>query len=89
MTRNSPSCHAIKIRLVAAFALLLLAAPGQAQIANLLSPKPKSEAVKPAETPAAVDPRAEAEKHLAEARRLQEAGRIESCLLYTSPSPRD
>ena len=76
--RNPPSCRPIKIRLVAAFALLLLAGPGQAQIANLLSPKPKSEAVKPAEPPAAVDPKAEAEKHLAEARRLQEAGRIES-----------
>ena len=40
--------------------------------------RPKSEAVKPAEAPAAVDPRAEAEKQLAEARRQQETGRIES-----------
>ncbi len=66
------------IRLLAVLALLLLAGPGQAQIANLFSAKPKSEAAKPAQAPAAVDPRAEAEKHLAEAQRQQEAGRIES-----------
>ena len=66
------------IRLLAVLALLLLAGPGQAQISNLLSAKPKSETVKPAEAPAAVDPRTEAEKHLAEAQRQQEAGRIES-----------
>jgi len=59
-------------------ALLLPAGPGQAQITNPFSAKPKSEAVKPAEAPAAADPRAEAEKYLAEARRQQEAGRIES-----------
>ena len=75
---HSSACCPNKIARVAALALLLLAGPGQAQIPNLLSAKPKSEAVKPAEAPAAVDPRAEAEKHLAEARRLQEAGRIES-----------
>ena len=59
-------------------ALLLLAGPGQAQIANLFSAKPKSETAKPAQAPVAVDPRAEAEKQLAEARRQQEAGRIEN-----------
>ncbi|MER2507047.1 MAG: mechanosensitive ion channel domain-containing protein [Azonexus sp.] len=72
------ACRPNKIARVAALALLLLAGPGQAQIANLLSAKPKSEAVKPAEAPAAVDPRTEAEKQLAEARRQQEAGRVES-----------
>jgi len=76
--RNSPSRRPLRICLVTACALLLLAGPGQAQIANLLPVKPKSAAVKPAEAPAAVDPRAEAEKLLAEARRLQEAGQIES-----------
>lgn len=75
---HTTACRPNKIARVAALALLLLAGPGQAQIPNLLSAKPKSEAVKPAEAPAAVDPRAEAEKHLAEARRQQEAGRIES-----------
>ena len=72
------ACRPNKIARVAALALLLLAGPGQAQIANLLSAKPKSEAVKPAEAPATVDPRTEAEKQLAEARRQQEAGRVES-----------
>ncbi|MBL8420218.1 MAG: mechanosensitive ion channel [Dechloromonas sp.] len=72
------ACRPNKIARVAALALLLLAGPGQAQIANLLSAKPKSEAVKAAEAPAAVNPRTEAEKQLAEARRQQEAGRIES-----------
>ena len=78
VTPDPPACRPLKIRLLATLALLLLAGPGQAQISNLLSAKPKSEAVKPAEALAAVDPRAEAEKQLAEARRLQEAGRIES-----------
>jgi hypothetical protein len=78
VTPDSPVCRPIKIRLLATLALLLLAGPGQAQISNLLSAKPKSETVKPAEAPAAVDPRTEAEKQLAEARRQQEAGRIES-----------
>lgn len=78
MTADSLSRHTRGIRLLAVLALLLLAGPGQAQIPNLLSAKPKSEAVKPAEAPAAVDPRADAEKHLAEARKQQEAGRIES-----------
>jgi small-conductance mechanosensitive channel len=78
VTPDSLSRRSRGIRLFAALALILLAAPGQAQIPNLLSAKPKSEAVKPAEAPAAVDPRADAEKHLAEARKQQEAGRIES-----------
>jgi len=78
VTADSLSRHTRGIRLLAVLALLLLAGPGQAQIPNLLSAKPKSEAVKPAEAPAAVDPRADAEKHLAEARKQQEAGRIES-----------
>ena len=78
MTPDSPVCRPLKIRLFVTLALLLLAGPGQAQISNLLSAKPKSETVKPAEAPAAVDPRTEAEKQLAEARRQQEAGRIES-----------
>jgi len=64
--------------LLAAVSLMILAAPGQAQIPSLLPSKPKSETVKPAEAPAAVDLRTEAEKQLAEARRQQEAGRIES-----------
>ncbi len=78
MTPDSLYRRSRGIRLFAALALLLLAGPGQAQIPNLLSAKPKSEAVKSAEAPAAVDPRADAEKHLAEARKQQEAGRIES-----------
>ena len=64
--------------LLAAASLMILAVPGQAQIPNLLPSKPKSETVKPAEAPAAVDLRTEAEKQLAEARRQQEAGRIEN-----------
>jgi small-conductance mechanosensitive channel len=68
----------LTIHLLAILALLLLAGPGQAQIGNLLSAKPTTEAAKPAAAPAAVDPRSEAERHLAEARRQQEAGRIES-----------
>ncbi len=84
MTPDSPVCRPLKIRLFVTLALLLLAGPGQAQISNLLSAKPKSETVKPAEAPAAVDPRTEAEKQLAEARRQQEAGRIES---GTAPKP--
>lgn len=68
----------LKIRLLITLALLLLAGPGQAQIANFLTTKPKIEAAKGADAPAPVDPRAEAEKQLAEARGQQEAGRRES-----------
>jgi len=64
--------------LLAAAILLVLAAPGQAQIPGQLSSKVRNEAVKPVAAPVAVDRRNEAEKQLAEARRLQEAGRIES-----------
>ena len=78
VTTGHPSRCDIKRHLLAVLALLLLAGPGQAQIANLFSAKPKSETAKPAQAPVAVDPRAEAEKQLAEARRQQEAGRIEN-----------
>ena len=64
--------------LLAAAILLVLAAPGQAQIPGQLSSKVRNEAVKPVAAPVAVDRRNEAEKQLAEARRQQEAGRIES-----------
>jgi len=78
VTPNSPVCRPLKIRLLVTLALLLLAGPGQAQIANLLNAKPKIEAAKGADAPAPVDPRAEAEKQLAEARGQQEAGRREN-----------
>jgi len=58
-------------------ALICLFGSAQAQIPNLLPAKPTSEAVKPAEAPAPRDPRAEAETLLAEARRQQEAARLE------------
>ncbi len=61
-----------------AMAFMFIAGQGHAQIPSLLPASPKSEAIKPAEAPAAVDLRTEAEKQLAEARRQQEAGRIES-----------
>jgi potassium-dependent mechanosensitive channel len=57
--------------------LVCLAGPGLAQIPNLLPAKSKSEAAKPAEVPAPRDQRAEAEALLAEARRQQEAARLE------------
>ena len=64
--------------LLAAMAIMLIAGPCHAQISNLFPVKPKSEAVKPAAAPVAVDPRAEAEKQLTEARRQQDAGRLEN-----------
>ena len=66
------------IRLLAVLALLLTASPGHAQLGSLFPAKPKTAPTSPAATPVAVDPRIEAEKHLAEAQRQQEAGRIES-----------
>ncbi len=66
------------IRLLAVLALLLTASPGHAQLGSLFPAKPKTAPTKPTEAPVAVDPRIEAEKHLAEAQRQQEAGRIES-----------
>jgi potassium-dependent mechanosensitive channel len=63
--------------LLTTVALVCLAGPGLAQIPNLLPAKPKSEAAKPAEVPAPRDQRAEAEALLAEARRQQEAARLE------------
>ncbi len=66
------------IRLLAVLALLLTAIPGHAQLGSLFPAKPKTAPTKPTEAPVAVDPRIEAEKHLAEAQRQQEAGRIES-----------
>ena len=70
---RSPTIH-----LVAILALLLAAGPSQAQLGSLFPAKPKPAPTKPATAPVAVDPRIEAEKHLAEAQRQQEAGRIES-----------
>ena len=58
-------------------ALICLAGSVQAQIPNLLPAKPATEAVKPAEAPAPGDQRAAAEALLAEARRQQEAARLE------------
>jgi small-conductance mechanosensitive channel len=58
-------------------ALVCLAGWAQAQIPNLLPAKPATEAVKPAEAPAPRDQRADAEALLAEARRQQEAARLE------------
>lgn len=66
------------IRLLAVLALLLTCIPGHAQLGSLFPVKPKTAPTKPTEAPVAVDPRIEAEKHLAEAQRQQEAGRIES-----------
>ena len=66
------------IRLLAVLALLLTCIPGHAQLGSLFPAKPKTAPTKPTEAPVAVDPRIEAEKHLAEAQRQQEAGRIES-----------
>ena len=63
--------------LLTTVALVCLAGPGLAQIPNLLPAKPKSEAAKPAEVPAPRDQRAEAGALLAEARRQQEAARLE------------
>jgi len=58
-------------------ALMFIVGPGHAQITNLLPAKPRNEAAKPAETPSTNDLRSQAETHLAEARRQQEAGRLE------------
>jgi small-conductance mechanosensitive channel len=58
-------------------ALICLVGSAQAQIPNLFPAKSKSEAVKPAEAQAPVDRRAEAEALVAEARRQQEAARLE------------
>ncbi|MGA7477456.1 MAG: mechanosensitive ion channel domain-containing protein, partial [Azonexus sp.] len=58
-------------------ALICLAGSVQAQIPNLLPAKPATETVKPAEAPAPGDQRAAAEALLAEARRQQEAARLE------------
>jgi len=66
------------IRLLAVLALLLTCIRGHAQLGSLFPAKPKTAPTKPTEAPVAVDPRIEAEKHLAEAQRQQEAGRIES-----------
>lgn len=70
--------HSSAIRLLAVLALLLTCIPGHAQLGSLFPVKPKTAPTKPTEAPVAVDPRIEAEKHLAEAQRQQEAGRIES-----------
>ena len=72
------SHRALAIRFLAILALLLAASPSQAQLGGLFPAKPKTAPTKPATAPVAVDPRIEAEKHLAEAQRQQEAGRIES-----------
>ena len=61
-------------------ALMFIVGPGHAQITNLLPAKPRSEAAKPAETPSTNDLRSQAETHLAEARRQQEAGRLDGTL---------
>ena len=67
----------VRQHLLTTVALICLAGSAQAQIPNLLPAKPKSEAVKPAEVLAPGDQRAEAEALLAEARRQQEAARLE------------
>ena len=63
--------------LLTTVALICLAGSAQAQIPNLLPAKPATDAVKPAEAPAPGDQRAAAEALLAEARRQQEAARLE------------
>jgi small-conductance mechanosensitive channel len=63
--------------LLTTVALVCLAGWAQAQIPNLLPAKPANEAVKPAEALAPRDQRADAEALLAEARRQQEAARLE------------
>lgn len=75
---NAQHLRLARRSLLVAVMLAVLAAPGQAQIANLLSPKAKSDSVKPQPAPDAVNLRAEAEKQLADARRQQEVERIES-----------
>jgi len=70
--------RSLAIRLLAVLALLLTASPGHAQLGSLFPAKPKTAPTKTAAAPVAVDPRIEAEKHLAEAQRQQEAGRVES-----------
>ena len=67
----------VRQHLLTTVALICLAGSAQAQIPNLLPAKPKSEVVKPAEALAPGDQRAEAEVLLAEARRQQEAARLE------------
>ena len=67
----------VRQHLLTTVALICLAGSAQAQIPNLLPAKPATDAVKPAEAPAPGDQRAEAEALLAEARRQQEAARLE------------
>jgi small-conductance mechanosensitive channel len=63
--------------LLTTLALICLAGSAQAQIPSLLAAKPATVAVKPAESSAPGDERAAAEALLAEARRQQEAARLE------------
>ena len=67
----------VRQHLLTTVALICLAGSAQAQIPNLLPAKPATDAVKPAEAPAPGDQRAAAEALLAEARRQQEAARLE------------